>query len=256
MPLDLFNLSGRVAIVTGGNGGIGLAMARGLANAGADIVLSGRDAGKGATASADLEEIGGRVAFFAADVAVPEDCKALADFTLQTMGRIDILINNAGITARRRPEYLSLSDWNAVISTNLTSAFLCAQCVYPAMQEAGGGKIINIGSMLSLFGSSFGAAYGASKGGLVQLTRSLASAWARDNIQVNAILPGWIDTDMGKSARAEVDGLGDRVTARTPAGRWGRPDELAGLAIFLSSAASGFVTGAAIPVDGGFSIAG
>jgi 2-deoxy-D-gluconate 3-dehydrogenase len=256
MPLDLFNLSGRVAIVTGGNGGIGLAMAQGLANAGADIVLSGRDAGKGAAASAELEEIGGRVAFFAADVAVPEDCQALAHFALQHMGRIDILINNAGVTARLRPEDLTLSDWNAVMSTNLTSAFLCSQCVYPSMQEAGGGKIINIGSMLSLFGSSFGAAYGASKGGLVQLTRSLAAAWASDNIQVNAILPGWIDTNMGKSARTEVDGLGDRVTARTPAGRWGRPDELAGIAVFLASAASGFVTGAAIPVDGGFSIAG
>jgi 2-deoxy-D-gluconate 3-dehydrogenase len=231
-------------------------MAQGLANAGADIVLSGRDAGKGAAASAELEGIGGRVAFFAADVAIPEDCQALANFALQRMGRIDILINNAGVTARRRPEDLTLSDWNAVMSTNLTSAFLCSQCVHPSMQEAGGGKIINIGSMLSLFGSSFGAAYGASKGGLVQLTRSLAAAWARDNIQVNAILPGWIDTDMGKSARTEVDGLDDRVTARTPAGRWGRPDELAGIAVFLASAASGFVTGAAIPVDGGFSIAG
>jgi NAD(P)-dependent dehydrogenase (short-subunit alcohol dehydrogenase family) len=148
------------------------------------------------------------------------------------MGRVDILINNAGIVARRRPEDLSLAEWQSVIATNLTSAFLCAQLVYPAMKAAGGGKIINIGSMLSLFGAPFGAAYGASKGGLVQLTRSLAVAWAADSIQVNAILPGWIDTAMGESARSEVSDLETRVTARTPAGRWGQPDDMAGVARF------------------------
>jgi 2-dehydro-3-deoxy-D-gluconate 5-dehydrogenase len=256
MPHDRFDLRGRVAIVTGGNGGIGLAMAQGLAQAGADVVLSGRDATKGAAARGAVEEFGGRVGFVVADLSRPEDCSRLVDDTRRSMGRVDILINNAGIVARRRPEDLSLAEWQSVIATNLTSAFLCAQLVYPAMKAAGGGKIINIGSMLSLFGASFGAAYGASKGGLVQLTRSLAVAWAADSIQVNAILPGWIDTAMGESARSEVSDLETRVTARTPAGRWGQPDDMAGIAVFLASAASDFITGAAIPVDGGYSIAG
>jgi 2-dehydro-3-deoxy-D-gluconate 5-dehydrogenase len=256
MPPDRFDLRGRVAIVTGGNGGIGLAMARGLAEAGADVVLSGRDAAKGAEARGAVEEFGGRVRFVVADLSRPEDCLRLIDDAKQSMGRVDILINNAGIVARRRPEDLSLAEWNAVIATNLTAAFLCAQHAYPAMKATGGGKIVNIGSMLSLFGTSFGTAYGASKGGLVQLTRSLAVAWAADNIQVNAILPGWINTTMGESARSEVNDLGARVVARTPAGRWGQPDDMAGIAVFLASAASDFVTGTAIPVDGGYSIAG
>jgi 2-deoxy-D-gluconate 3-dehydrogenase len=122
------------------------------------------------------------------------------------------------------------------------------------MKAAGGGKVINIGSMLSIFGASFAPAYGASKGGIVQLTRSLASAWARDNIQVNAVLPGWIDTELTQQARRDVPGLHDMVLRRTPAGRWGVPDDLAGIAVFLASSASDFITGAAIPVDGGYSI--
>jgi 2-dehydro-3-deoxy-D-gluconate 5-dehydrogenase len=143
-----------------------------------------------------------------------------------------------------------------VISTNLTSAFLCSRAVHPAMKEAGGGKIINIGSMMSIFGTSFAPAYAASKGGIVQFTRSCAVAWATDNIQVNAVLPGWIDTDLTRRAREEVGGLHERVLARTPAGRWGVPEDFAGIAVFLASAASNFVTGAAIAVDGGFSVMG
>jgi 2-deoxy-D-gluconate 3-dehydrogenase len=143
-----------------------------------------------------------------------------------------------------------------VIATNLTSAFVCAQAAYPAMREAGGGKIINIGSMMSIFGASFTTPYAASKGGIVQMTRALATAWAKDNIQVNAVLPGWIDTNLTRKARADVAGLHDRVLARTPAGRWGTPEDHAGIAVFLASAASNFVTGAAIPVDGGYSVQG
>lgn len=251
-----FNLAGRVALVTGGNGGIGLAMARGLARAGADLVLSGRDRAKGEEACAALAGFGRRVTFMTADLSAEADCAALPGQAAEAFGRLDILVNNAGITARRRPEALSLQEWNAVLATNLTSAFLCAQAAYPFFQAAGGGKVINIGSMLSLFGTAFGAAYGASKGGLVQLTRSLATAWAADGIQVNAILPGWIETAMGDRARAEVEGLETRVIARTPAGRWGRPEDLEGIAVFLASSGSDFVTGAAIPVDGGYSIAG
>jgi len=140
-----------------------------------------------------------------------------------------------------------------VLDTNLTSAFVAAQAAYPHMKRAGGGKIVNIGSMMSLFGASFVAPYGASKGGIVQLTKALAAAWAKDGIQVNAVLPGWIDTELTRRARQEVDGLHERVLARTPAGRWGEPEDLAGIAVFLCSAASDFVTGTAIPVDGGYS---
>ena len=159
------------------------------------------------------------------------------------LGRIDILINNAGINIRKPPHALDIAEWNSVIQTNLTSAFLCSQAVYPAMKAAGGGKIINIGSMMSIFGASFAPAYAASKGGIVQFTRACACAWAADNIQANAVLPGWIDTDLTKRARKEIDGLHDRVLARTPAARWGAIDDFAGIAVFLASPASDFVTG-------------
>ena len=129
---------------------------------------------------------------------------------------------------------LDIEEWNSVIHTNLTSAFLCSQAVYPAMKAAGGGKIINIGSMMSIFGTSFAPAYAASKGGIVQFTRSCACAWAADNIQANAMLPGWIDTDLTKSARQQIDGLHDKVLARTPAARWGDIADFAGIAVFLS----------------------
>jgi 2-deoxy-D-gluconate 3-dehydrogenase len=132
---------------------------------------------------------------------------------------------------------------------------LCQACHAP-MKRQGGGKIINIGSMMSIFGGAYAAPYSTSKGGLVQLTKSLATAWAKDNIQVNAVLPGWIDTELTRDARHEVDGLHERVLARTPAGRWGVPEDLAGIAVFLASRASDFITGAAIPVDGGFSASG
>lgn len=252
----LFGLEGRVALVTGGNGGIGLAMARGLARAGADIVLAGRDEQKGRDAASEIAALGRRASFVTGDLAAAEDCARLPDAAAAAFGRLDILVNNAGIVARKRPEALSLEDWNRVMTTNLTAAFLCCQAAYPHMRAAGGGKIVNIGSMLSLFGTGFGAAYGASKGGLVQLTRSLAAAWGADNIQVNAILPGWIATEMGATARAEVAGLEARVTARTFAGRWGRAEDLEGLAVYLASGASDYVTGTAIPVDGGYAAAG
>jgi 2-dehydro-3-deoxy-D-gluconate 5-dehydrogenase len=143
-----------------------------------------------------------------------------------------------------------------VIDTNLNAAFVCAQAAYPHMTKAGGGKIVNIGSMLSIFGAAFAAPYAASKGGIVQMTKALASAWAKDNIQANAILPGWIDTDLTQAARQQVPGLHERVLARTPAGRWGAPDDFAGIAVFLASPASDFITGAAITVDGGYAAQG
>jgi 2-deoxy-D-gluconate 3-dehydrogenase len=162
-------------------------------------------------------------------------------------------VNNAGTNIRKPPHEIALDEWRQVIDTNLTSAFLCSRAVYPHLKIGGGGKIINIGSLLSVFGAAFAPAYGASKGGVVQLTKSLAAAWAADNIQVNAVLPGWIDTDLSREARRQIPGLSDRALARTPAGRWGQIGDMAGVAVFLASAASDFVTGAAIPVDGGYS---
>jgi 2-deoxy-D-gluconate 3-dehydrogenase len=165
-------------------------------------------------------------------------------------------VNNAGTNIRQPAHDLTIAQWHTVINTNLTSAFLCAKAAYPALKRGGGGKIINIGSMMSIFGASFAPAYAASKGGIVQLTRSLASAWARDNIQANAVLPGWIDTDLTRGAREQIPGLHENVLRRTPAARWGVIDDLAGIAVFLASPASDFVSGAAIPVDGGYSIQG
>jgi len=248
------DLTGRVAIVTGGNGGIGLGMARGMALCGASVVLAGRNATKAKAALDALAEFGGKHSFVAADVTKSDDARKLADDALKGFGRIDILVNNAGTSVRKRPEALSEVEWHHVIDTNLTSALLCAQACYPALKAAGRGKIINIGSMMSLFGAPYAVAYAASKGGIVQLTRALATAWAADNIQVNAVLPGWIDTELTRGARQQVDGLHRRVLDRTPAGRWGEPDDLAGIAAFLAGPGSDFITGTAIPVDGGFSI--
>ena len=149
-----------------------------------------------------------------------------------------------------------MAEWRQVLDTNLTSAFACSQAAYPKMLEAGGGKIVNIGSMMSIFGAGFATAYAASKGGIVQMTKALASAWAKDNIQVNAILPGWIETDLTRAARREVPGLHERVLGRSPTGRWGTPDDFEGIGVFLASPASDFITGTAIPVDGGYSVVG
>lgn len=256
MNKGMFDLTGRVAIVTGGNGGIGLGMARGLAAAGASIVIAGRNQAKSEAAVTELATSGVKAIALTVDVNDTAAVKAMVADTLKAFGRVDILINNAGMNVRKTPDKLALEEWDSVIRTNLTSAFVISQAVHPAMKEAGGGKIINIGSMMSIFGASFSPAYGASKGGIVQFTRSCAIAWAPDNIQCNAVLPGWIDTELTQNARREVDGLHDRVLARSPSGRWGAPDDFAGIAVFLASRASDFVTGAAIPVDGGFSVQG
>jgi len=251
-----FDLEGRVAIVTGGNGGIGLGMAEGLAQAGAALVVAGRNAQKNAAAVKTLQALGAKAMAVEVDVTQQPDCRRMVDTCVASYGRLDILLNNAGTNIRKQPQDYTLEEWKTVMDTNLTSAFLCSQAAYPAMRAAKGGKMINIGSMLSIFGAAFAGPYGASKGGIVQLTRSLASAWARDNIQVNAVLPGWIDTDLTRQARKDVPGLHERVLARTPAGRWGDPADFGGIAAFLASSASDFLTGTAIPVDGGYSIQG
>lgn len=254
--MDLFDLTGRVAVVTGGNGGIGLGMARGLARAGAAVVVAGRDGAKNAAAVAELAGLGADAAAVEVDVADEDSCRAMVAATLERFGRLDVLVNNAGVNVRKQPEEYAALEWRSIVDTNLGGVFFCCRAAYPAMRDAGGGKIVNIGSMMSLFGASFVAPYAASKGGVVQLTKSLAAAWAKDNVQVNAVLPGWIDTDLTRRGRTDIPGLEERVIARTPAGRWGVPDDLAGIAVFLAGPASDFVTGTAIPVDGGYAAQG
>lgn len=251
-----WHLRGKVAIVTGGNGGIGLGMAQGLAAAGATVVIAARNADKSAAAVEAITAAGGIASAIAVDVTEEAACQAMVSSTVSQYGRLDILINNAGINIRKPPQDYTLAEWHQILQTNLTSAFLCSQAAYPAMKRTSGGKIINIGSMMSIFGASFTTPYAASKGGIVQMTRALACAWAADNIQVNAVLPGWVDTELTQTARQDLAGLHERVLARTPAGRWGEAKDFAGIAVFLASAASDFVTGTAIPVDGGYAVQG
>jgi 2-deoxy-D-gluconate 3-dehydrogenase len=253
----MFDLSGKVAIVTGGNGGIGLGMARGLAGAGARVIVAARNRDKSRRAADELARLGaGGALAIEVDVTEPASVTALIAQAEARCGRLDILINNAGINVRKPPQELSLAEWHRVIDTNLTSAFLCSHAAYPLLKQAGRGKIINVGSIMSIFATSFSPAYAASKGGIVQLTKACATAWARDDIQVNAILPGWIDTELTEGTRRDVPGWHDSVVRRTPAGRWGTIDDLRGIAVFLSAPASDFVTGAAIAVDGGYSSQG
>jgi 2-deoxy-D-gluconate 3-dehydrogenase len=252
--MRLFDLGGRVALVTGGNGGIGLGMAKGFAAAGAKVMIAGRRAEKAGAALAELKALGAEAAFVAVDVTDEASVRAMVRETVAQLGGLDILVNNAGMAIRKRPEDYTAAEWHAVIETNLTGAFFAAQAAYPALKRSGRGKVINIGSMMSIFGAPFAPAYAASKGGIVQLTKALATAWAADGIQVNAVLPGWIDTDLTREARRQIEGLYERALARTPAQRWGVPDDFAGIAVFLASSASDFVTGAAIPVDGGYSV--
>ncbi|MBI1324438.1 glucose 1-dehydrogenase [bacterium] len=251
-----FDLTGRVAIVTGGNGGIGYGIARGLARAGASIAVVGRNREKSLDAAARLAvDFSVRAEAFTADVSNPEQVGVVTEAIRAAFGRIDILVNNAGINIRKRPDVLTLEEWDEVLRVNLTSAFIFSKAVYPIMKGQGGGKIINIGSMTSIFGAAFAPAYAASKSGIVQLTKSCALAWATDGIQVNAILPGFIRTELTDKAKAEIPEIHEKVQGRTAAGRWGEPDDLAGTAVWMAAPASDFVTGVAVPVDGGYSSA-
>ena len=251
----MFDLHGKVAAVTGGNGGIGLGMALGLAQAGASILVVGRNADKNREALVQLRAAGAHAEALAVDVTEEAAGRAIVDAAMSLQGRLDILVNNAGTNQRKQPQEYSLAEFRSMIDTNLTSAFICSHAAYGALRQRGG-KIINIGSMMSIFGASFAVPYAASKGGIVQMSRALATAWAKDNIQVNAVLPGWITTDLTLAGQRDIPSLKDRVLQRTPAGRWGVPADLAGIAVFLASPASDFITGTAIPVDGGYSVQG
>ncbi len=252
----MFDLSGRVAFVTGGNGGIGLGFATGLVKAGAKVMVAARNPAKNAAAVAALRALGAEAEAVATDITDAASIAAAIAATIARFGRLDILVNNAGTNIRNRPETYAEADWHTVIDTNLTSAYLAAKAAYPHLKASGHGRVINNGSMLSIFGMPLHMAYAASKGGIVQLTKSLATAWAADGITVNAILPGWIDTDLTRKARTDMPALNDNVLARTPAKRWGEPADFEGIAAFLASDAAAYITGTAIPVDGGYSVQG
>ncbi|MEE8466738.1 MAG: glucose 1-dehydrogenase [Dehalococcoidia bacterium] len=251
----LFDLSGKVAIVTGGNGGIGLGIAMGLAGAGANIVVAARSVEKTAQALEDIRALGVEAHGITIDVTQEPAIQRMVTDTIDHMGRLDILVNNSGIAVRAQPQELTAAQWDSVVDVNLRAAFLASREAYSHMVSAGGGKVINVGSMYSIFGSDWGAPYAASKGGLVQLTKSLAVAWAKNNIQVNAVLPGWFVTDLTRGIPDADPDRYDNINRRIPTGRWGEPSELAGAAVFLASAASNYVTGATLTVDGGYSVA-
>jgi len=253
----MFSLKGKVAVVTGGNGGIGKGIARVLAGAGANIVIGAKNQTKTTDAVAEIKrDLGVDVLGIKVDVRQEEGNQAMVKKTIDQFGQIDILVSNAGISFRKPAQDMTVTEWDENIEINLRGFFIAAREVYPFMKKAGGGKIISIGSMTSIFGVAALPSYGASKGGIVQLTRSLAVAWAEDNIQVNCILPGWINTDLSAGGKRDIPGLEERVIARTPANRWGDPIDMAGTAVFLASPASDFVTGLALPVDGGYSVQG
>lgn len=251
--MTLFSLEGRTAIVTGGNGGIGRGIALALAAAGAKVCVAGRNDDKNDRACAEIAALGSEALAAHCDVNDVDDIEATIAATVEAFGSLDIVVNNAGISSINSPEAMTDQEWESVINTNLTSVFRFSRAAHPALAK-GGGKVINIGSMYSLFGFPLLASYGASKGGVVQLTKSLATAWAAQNIQVNAILPGWIETDMTAPIEDDMPDFHAEIIARTPAGRFGQPEELGGAAVFLASAASDFVTGQSIAVCGGYSI--
>ena len=253
MPGGIFDLTGRVAIVTGGNSGIGLAIATGLAGAGAGVAIVARNEEKTARAVEKIRSAGSRCIGIKCDVTNDGDIRHAVDATIRQFGHLDILVNDAGTSAAAPPESMTDEQWDAVLDTNLTAAFRFSRAAYPAFLRRGGGKIINIGSMMSIFGDRTSVVYSVSKGGVVQLTKSLAIAWAVNNIQVNAICPGWFLTDLTAAFKNDEEAY-RTIIKRTPAGRFGELDELVGPAVFLSSVASSFVTGQSIVVDGGFSI--
>ncbi|MET0016198.1 glucose 1-dehydrogenase [Oscillibacter sp.] len=248
---SLFDLTGKRALVTGGGRGLGLGMATGLAEAGAKVVIIGSSAAAEKSAQA-LREKGLDVTGLRGDLSDREGLPALFDRAVELLGGgIDILLNNAGVQRRNHCEDFTLEDWDAVLNVNLTTVFVLCQLAGRKMLAQGGGKIINMASMLSFFGGFTVPAYAASKGAVAQLTKALSNEWAGQNIQVNAIAPGYMDTEMN-TALVNDAGRNAEILGRIPAHRWGTPEDMKGLAVFLSSPASNYITGAVIPVDGGY----
>ena len=250
---DLFDLSGRVAIVTGGGKGIGLQMAEGLAELGADLVLGARKPERCEEAAERLSSAHGiRALGVRCDVANPEEVAALVERTQAELGRIDVLVNNAGTVWGSAPEDIPLEGWQKVVDVNLTGVFLCSQAAGRVMLDQGSGSIVNIASVAGLHGGDpdfmNALPYSATKGGVIAFTRDLAWKWGRRGIRVNAIAPGWFPSDM---ANFVLDQHGERLTRNIPLGRFGGPEDLKGAIGFLASDASAYVTGHTLVVDGG-----
>ena len=251
-PSELFDLSGRVAIVTGGATGIGRQMADGLAEMGADLVLCARHQDRCEQAAEELRALGVRALGLRCDVRDPAEVQAVVDRTRTELGRIDILVNNAGTAWGAPAEDYPLEGWQKVIDVNLTGVFLWSRAAGRVMIEQGGGKIVNIASVAAFGGAPpelmNAVAYNASKGGVVAFSRDLATKWARHRINVNAIAPGWFPSDMN---RALLDSNPNAYLEHVPLGRFGGPDDLKGAVVYLASRASDFVTGQVVVVDGG-----
>ncbi|MEC9488832.1 MAG: SDR family oxidoreductase [Halanaerobium sp.] len=255
MVLDEFNLQGRVAIVTGGTSGIGEAVALALAEAGADVVATSRTRSKVEKVSEKLRQAGAKTIEITTDVTRTQEIEGLKEQVLAEFGRIDILVNNAGMTIKKKAEELELAEWQRIIDLNLTSVFACSQIIGRQMIAQKSGKIINIASVGSSLAIRRSVAYCASKGGVEQLTKVLASEWVEYGIQVNAIAPGYITTPLTEGMLKD-EGFMTRLRNRVPMKRTGRADELKGLAVYLASSASSYMTGEVVYVDGGWSILG
>ena len=251
----MFSIKDKVSIVTGGNGGIGEGIAKGFADSGSIVAIVGRNDEKSKKVKDDIIGSGGKAEYFSCDVSKYESVKSCIEEINSKLGSVDILVNNAGIGIRtKEPQELTEDNWRTVIETNLSSVHYFSSLIIDQMKEKGSGKIINIGSMFSIFGGAHASVYAASKGGVVQYTKSCAVAWIKYGIQVNAILPGYITTNLTDGFKEFFPEEANLVTTRIPAGRWGVPNDLAGTAIYLASPASDYVTGTFIPVDGGYSI--
>ncbi len=250
--MEMFRLDGRTALVTGGSKGLGLVMATALAQAGAEVAISSRTESECMAAAARItEETGRKAVAIPADVTVPEAVERMVNEAEATLGKVDILVNNAGVNIRGTPQELSVADWDTVININLKAPFLCARLLGPKMAERGWGRILNMGSILSVIGIPGRAPYASAKGGLLNLTRVLALEWATQGVTVNTICPGPFATDMNKPLLNDPEKYAAFV-AKIPLGRWGELHEIAGVALFLASDAASFVTGSALYVDGGW----
>ncbi|NOZ29574.1 MAG: SDR family oxidoreductase [Chloroflexi bacterium] len=251
-PLSLFRLDDRVALVTGGSKGLGKAMAAALAGAGADVAISSRHLDEAeATAQEIAEATGRRVIPIQADVTSADQVNAMVDQVVRTLGRVDILVNNAGINRRGPILELDEASWHEVIETNLTGPWLCARAVGPHMIAQRWGRVINVSSILGLVGLADRTPYTASKGGLIQMTKTLALEWAPYGITVNALCPGPFMTAINEMFKQNPEAY-ESFRRRIPLGRWGDPEELQGAVLFMASEASRFMTGSVIVVDGGW----
>ena len=249
--MKLFDLTEKVALVTGGNGGIGLAMSKAIGEAGATVVIAGRNEEKNSQSIKKLESLNIKCKSLIVDVVDETSCNQLVDNVISDFGKLNILVNNAGTNIRKRPEEYDLDEWKGIIDTNLISMFTCSKASFKHFKDVGGGKIINIGSMHSLFGAPLGSAYSASKGGVVQLSRDMGVNLAKFNIRVNAICPGYAYTNL-TTALTEDKEMEKKLIDLHPLGRLATGEDVAHAALFLASDESSFITGALLPVDGGY----